>query len=123
MTHTLIIKAVANPNEVDNWRDFSIECPGVTDACRMWVECDIPNCGSEDAERDNNVVKHGKRHQLIVSTWSVPTDTCYLMIADELSDVAASMADSEKLPPGRYEVDHDFDEGMVSWLTPVKVAA
>lgn len=120
-THTLIIKFDTDPlGHEPSDVDYSIECPEITDACRMWVECDIPGCGSEDAVRDHKKVIHGKRHQLIASTWSIPTDTCYLLIADELCDAADFLATKLNLGPGRYTVGHDFDEGMVAELTLVE---
>lgn len=113
--HTLVV--TVDPHPLDHEPpdvDFFIECPGVTDACRMWVECDIPNCGSTDAERDHNAVLHGKRHQLVVSTWSVPTDICYLIVADETPDAADSLAAKQHLGPGRYLVTHEIYEGCVA---------
>lgn len=114
-THTLIITAYADstmdePTELD----FTVECPGVTDACRMWVECDVAGCGSTNAERDHNIVLHGTRHQLISSTWSIPTDTCYLIAADEMPDTADFLATQQELGAGRYLVGHDFNEGCIA---------
>lgn len=110
-THTLIVMVDPDPELSP---EYEIECPGVTDSCRMWVECDIPRCGSTDAGRDHNIVLHGKKHQLIGSTWSVPTDTCYLVVADEMCDAADFLATKERLAAGRYVIGHDFDEGCIA---------
>lgn len=112
-THTLIIKGdVEEPNNSDLF-SYDIRCPAVSDDCRMWVECDIPNC-AHDNGHDAGEVFHGKRHQYIAGSWSVPTDTCYLLVADEMPDAAAFLAGKEHLEAGEYEIGHDFDEGRIA---------
>jgi hypothetical protein len=113
--HTLIVTADSQDRADTDLFAYDIRCPGVSDACRMWVECDIPTCNAENAGKDNLTV-HGKRHQRIASTWSVPTDTCYLLIADEMPDAAAFLVTRDHLAAGEYQVGHDFDEGRIADL-------
>jgi len=113
-THTLVITMHSDcidmePTDVD----YDIECPGVSDACRMWVECDIPNCENDSGHNAGELI-HGKRHQYVGDSWSVPTDTCYLAVADEMPDAADYLATKHQLGVGRYVVGHDFDEGRIA---------
>ena len=124
-THALIIKHDRHPLDHEPPDiEFSIECPGVTDACHMWVECDRPRCREDNPNLGEGVV-HGKRHLLFPGsgTWSVPTDTCYLVIADEMPDAADYLATKQKLGAGRYLIGHDFDEGCIADFQLVEEAA
>jgi hypothetical protein len=120
-SHTLVIEVSGNDVDGEGWDvDYSIECPGVTDACRMWVGCDIPDCpgntGDDDTLYDVSNIAHGKPHKYIDDSWMVPTDTCYLIAADELPDAAEFLATKDGLVPGRYAVGHDFDDGRLADL-------
>lgn len=119
--HTLIIKVSGNDVDGEGWDvDYSIECPGVSNACRMWTECDVPECpgrtGQDDTLYDVSDIAHGQPHKYIDDSWMVPTDTCYLIIADELPDAAGYLASKQNLGAGRYQVGHDFDEGTIADL-------
>lgn len=117
--HTLVITAIpgADPDEVDVYLDYSIECPGLTDACRTWEPCKLP-----ESEHDSNRsagVHHGVNH-LWHEGRMVGMDRCYLQCdADDLPDVAGELTAKEDLKPGRYQVEHTFDDGSLDMLVLV----
>lgn len=121
-THTLIITVTpgADPTEVDHWQEFAVDCPGVTDACRAWQECQVAGCpanaGNSNVLWEVSDVSHGQEHRHINDAWMTATDRCYLLDADELPDVAETLATKPELPPGRYEVVHSFDDGAIEYL-------
>lgn len=99
--------------EVDGGLRYSIECPGVTNACRAWVDC--PKFGKEcdDDLLDEDNVAHGVEHQWIDGDWMIPTEECLVAVHDHLDDAL----DTYSPVPGRYPVDHDFGDGSELYLT------
>lgn len=89
-------------------RDYAVVCPGVTDACRMWVACSP--CKPGDGERlDDDEpfgVAHGVEHQNFSWGWSVPSGQCFVRDNEGLYDVAEELA----LEPGRYPVEHECED-------------
>jgi hypothetical protein len=117
-THTLIIKGDAEaPTDADLF-DYEVHCPGVTDACRLWVGCEVPECpgstGGDDTLYDVSDVAHGQKHRYINDSWMVPTDGCYLVAADEMPDAAAFLVTKADLGAGEYKIGHDFDDGRIA---------
>lgn len=97
---------------------YSIECPGVTDDCRSWTECDEcpPRTDESDEKMLDDSEAHGVEHRYLDSGWCVPTDTCFLTLYSELAD---SAADAELTIPGRWPVTFDIeDDGEVLNLYP-----
>lgn len=123
--HTLAV--IGDPSDPhSDLYQYEIDCPGVTDACRMWTVCNVVDCpgrtGDDDTLYDVSNIAHGQPHRYIDDGWMVPTDTCYLIAADEMPDVAADMVAKESIGPGSYRVDHDFDDGRLSILALVGAA-
>ena len=118
--HTLIIGAdPLEPADPDLFT-YEIHCPGVTDACRLWVGCEVPECpgntGGDDTLYDVSDVAHGQKHRYIDESWMVQTDHCYLVSADEMPDAASFLVTKAGLSAGEYQVGHDFDEGRIADL-------
>lgn len=103
---------------------FEIECAGVTDACRAWLECQENSCpvgdGCEDTCPDacaehgadlDEAEAHGTRHRYIGGAhmgWGVPTDECYPTTSGEVVEAAYRIR-TDWLP-GRYPVLCEMDE-------------
>jgi hypothetical protein len=105
--HILIV--TPDPDDPEGGYTYVVECPGVTDACRMWVECGY-NHSDDDLYEDETA--HGERHQMIGDIgWCVSTDACFIVGNDYLHDAAEGIA------PGRWLVDHDYDDGQLDRLT------
>jgi hypothetical protein len=89
------------------WR---IECPGVTRACEMFLEC--PECKdpkdpARQDELDRDSEAHGVEHDHIPGLgWATPTGSCYVQNADLIGDAVSDLS----LPPGRHLVDHDYGD-------------
>jgi hypothetical protein len=112
--HTLVI--THSGNDADGWEaDYTIECPGVTNACRSWQPCPRP-----EADHDSNRaagIHHGEQH-----VWNegrqAALDRCHLANdSDTLADAFEELAVKHKLSPGRYQVWHHFDDGQIDTLT------
>lgn len=104
--HILVVRP---PIEEGHVPQYAVECPGVTDACRMWWECDKPDCPpfsphttEEDEAIDNGFVQHDREHRLLDGLeWCVPTDRCWFASYDDLEGAVDALA----LPgSGRYPV-------------------
>lgn len=109
-THTLIVTV-----DDDDTRYYDIECPQVTDHCRVWVEarCDEAQ-HSDDWDGDTwfdytgETEAHGVEHLHVDGSWSHPEDRCWLMVApDFLRDPAEEL----NLPAGRHTVRHSYECG------------
>ncbi len=99
-------------------RNISMECPGVTSACEGWIECQEDH--PEDLGEDTDVA-HGVEHQHFWFGWGVETGQCSLSaFPDSWIDSATDIADYNKLGPGRYPIDSDWDEeyATVTLITP-----
>ena len=97
--HTLVLAGQGRPLR------HTVECPGVTDACRMWMPCDDPGCLHDDCPR-------------------TPSDRCYFLVADELvpdtlPEAVQRLVDREQLRPGRYAITHVFGDVGVDELALV----
>lgn len=88
--------------------DYAVECPGVTDACRMYRECtacSVRAAAGLPPEADEETgMGHGVPHRRIGGLWMTPTDDCYVQTIDGLADAVADL----NLSLGRYLIDHDF---------------
>lgn len=100
--HTLII---------DDDRCCAIQCHGVTDHCRAWIEADCPEAQPRDEWDDmpwfdwaGEEIAHGVTHADLDGGWSHPTDDCWLRCYPDLPEIAAGLG----LPPGRYTVVHEY---------------
>jgi hypothetical protein len=104
--------------------EFAIECPGVTDACRAWLECVEKHCTArqehaEDCRADCNrhndssedePVAHGRRHRYIGGAfvgWGTPSDDCYPVTCGQIVEAAYSIRTD--WVRGRYPVEHGLD--------------
>lgn len=105
--HVLVVEL----DEMDV-HEFKIECPGVSDDCRAWLECSENGCtvGVED-DIDNDVEAHGVRHHYVGGAhigWGTPTDTCWPATSGEI--VEAAYAIRTDWIRGRYPICCDLDE-------------
>lgn len=105
--HLLVVETSDN----ENWNGYSyrVECPGVTDTCRAWLECLEPGCppfapdteAEEQAQDDGEFVNHGDIHEQVCGMWCVATSDCYIATHYDLWDAAADLG----VPgPGSYPV-------------------
>jgi hypothetical protein len=111
--HVLIVTHTVYPPELPGEEEFveteyALECPGVTDQCRAWLDCVEPGCAERRqvaADRgDDPVVVHGREHRFIDIGWAMKTDRCLYADSDHLSEVASALG----LPAGRHLVDVDY---------------
>lgn len=105
---------------------WSIECPGVTRACEMFLECleckDTKDpARKEEMDRDGEA--HGVEHIDINGLgWATPTGRCYVQNADLIGDAVFDL----ELPPGRHLIDHDYgdpDEITLHVIEPASVSS
>jgi hypothetical protein len=108
--HTLVITETTGDSVTE--RTYAIECPGVTENCRMWRTCD-PNEVIGDHDQLEPQIVHGVVHRLIEDMWMVPTEGCFVRDNDFLPEAA----DSLELCPGRYPVDFEAGGGCDLFLT------
>ena len=119
--HILIVEdcnanhADGGGHDLDCWT-LKLECPGVTDACRMWLEC--MDCNSKiSADLDNDDLydqlsqtgeAHGVQHVWAGDIgWATWTDKC---LAERHEDLYEAVEDLD-LTPGRYLVLVSFEDG------------
>ncbi|MET8278247.1 hypothetical protein [Micromonospora sp. NPDC005174] len=107
--HTLTITETVEHGVTE--QEYSVECPGVTDRCRMWIEC------MQDKELDYDLdenewrhVVHGVEHRRIDDRWMVRTETCFVRDNDGLDEAAGDL----ELPGGVYPVDFDSGDDQCS---------
>lgn len=114
-TH-ILIKEI-DPEDLAEFR-YRIECQ-VPGSCDGWTECDKPpefDCRTADSPYDcapdapwdglNEFEFHGVVHTWRDGYgWTVPFEGCIVAWAD--ADVPDEM---ESLPPGRYQVDDEWDD-------------
>lgn len=84
-----------------------IKCPGVTDACRAWEECDDCENVSDYESLAETSFAHGQEHRYLDGRWMTPTSDCYIATYEDLPD-AIDYLDIDGA--GRYEVSFDFTE-------------
>lgn len=119
--HVLTVTGLADDDGVDT-REYEIECPGVTDECRLYEECGAcKECrASSGAAFDSaeSGVLHGVKHLHIDDAWMGATDRCYVASLDCLSETAGYL----NLLPGRHPVTFDYvGDGWMD-LHPVEAA-
>lgn len=94
--------------------EFTITCPGVTDACAEWVECpngDCPGWGARDDEFEVGNLAHGEEHSNLDGTWMIRSGGCYAETHGHAE--AAEFAERNHLSAGQYHVRPQFDDGMI----------
>jgi hypothetical protein len=116
--HVLAITAKPDPGDGVH-PSFTIECPGVTDACRCWWEC--TTCKAADIRHLEDIgddVAHGVRHEHVGDNgWSTPSDDCLLQISEYTPDVVHDLVYGLNLEVGRYPiVKFLFEDGVLPYL-------
>lgn len=89
----------------------AIECPGVTDACRVWWECQSCNNAIDGVGNDkiDDVIEngaHGVEHTFGEYGLMAASDDCMAQALDAAPEGIAEAA--EGLLPGQYPVDVDY---------------
>jgi hypothetical protein len=112
--HTITVLRDADPELMP---EAEIHCPGVTDTCAEWVECQNPECAAEDDERStlDDYTAHDQQHRYFDEQpsgyWAVRSGFCY---AENHGDAEASeFAEREKLGAGRHNVLVEVDDSTV----------
>lgn len=100
-----------------------VTCPGVTNACRCWLECttcrdataglDDEARGDYDERLYDQQEAHGEEHQRIDGMWMTPTDHC---LSQELDTDADELVYT--LDEGEHPVDVNCEESFV-YVRPV----
>jgi hypothetical protein len=123
--HILVVTGTIDPTEGLDERDFTLECPGVTDACRGWIGCDCTNTRGRDLSWEEPLVAHGVTHQYLDGEWMRPTDGCYFAGHDGLPDAVVDLpVDGVLLTAGRYEVAPTYDgDGCIGFNLSAVTAA
>lgn len=119
MTHTLIVTpSAARPDDEDGY-SYEVDCPGVTDSCRLWEDCGAGFDEQQVLENRNerHPVAHGKRHSFIDSLWMAETTACYVATHDGLPDAV-----SGSFAPGRHAIDFDCGGGTELVVLAVAVS-
>ncbi|WBB73253.1 hypothetical protein O7602_26805 [Micromonospora sp. WMMD1128] len=92
-------------------QEYAIECPGVTDHCRMWRDCKQCESLSYDLDEDEDQqIVHGVEHRYMDERWMVRTEDCFVRDNDQLDEAAGDL----ELPAGVYPVDFDSGDDMCS---------
>lgn len=103
------------------YRDYSIECPGLTvGRCQGWEECKRCWLMSEEEreEYEQTSMAHGVEHRDMSFGMSAATDLCSLQSYPEAWVDSASDLD---LPAGRYQIDFDWDESCAITLVTATI--
>lgn len=111
----------AEPHGKDCDQEYSVECPGVQDACREYLACQKEEeaCqGDGGGFLDDDGMAHGVEHAYIAGQWMLPTDRCYIAGHDDMPNTASDL----DLTPGRYPVEHDVGDGTELYLYALKEA-
>jgi hypothetical protein len=119
--HTLVVAEDPDyPGDRDAYL-FSVECPGVTDGCRAYVECQPCNSDSEISEALwDEPVRHGAEHVQIEDLgWSLATDQCFLLDNPDTRDLARPPLGAF---PGRYAVVIKYDRYGDVEISPADAA-
>lgn len=115
--HILVVTQTCDPHpgephEVDCY-DRSIECPGLTPACQMWMPCPEGECKARpepDGYEDGDF--HGVYHRhfrLDGFWWGIPEpQSCFYRDADGTSDATWGLVPAGET--GRYPVDVEADD-------------
>lgn len=87
---------------------YTIECPGVTDACRTYWECRRDHSEDDIVRMENEEEVHGALHTYVSGLgWATPSDRCYVQEADAVSEEGSYIA---KGKPGRWLVGYEFGD-------------
>lgn len=93
--------------------DYEVECPGVEDSCRAWIECRTCSPGSRLEEDE---IRHGVRHREFYGGWiGAETEQCLAHALDSNAcDLAQYLAErSPQTAVGKYPIELDCDDGFV----------
>jgi hypothetical protein len=92
---------------------FTIECSGVDQGCRMWLECMPPHDVPEEIEDALEGEMHGVHHQWLDGMWCIETDHCSLsgVNRDRWEESARTLA--EVYGVGRYPVVHTWEDDYI----------
>lgn len=115
MKHVLVVTKTSDIGEGLDEIEYTLECPGVSDACRAWVVCGCPE--SEFSEEldgsplDDDPAAHGVEHVYGEGEWNRPTDDCFYTGADYLPEAVQEMFRVARREPasGRYAVTFKYD--------------
>lgn len=111
--HVLVVHP-APPDDRPHLR-YTVECPGTTDDCRAWMECNRRGCppfapgsdAEEQAEADAEFTAHGVTHRWDGAGW-LPLSWCWIAHHEALSDAAEYLLGADPAP-GRYPIRHETD--------------
>lgn len=110
--HVLVV--TADPDDPERL-DYSVECPGVTDECRMYRDCLAGKAERSALDRAADdgepLVAHGKRHLKVDGAWMAETDHCYAQGHDGLPDTAV-----DRFPVGRHPIEWDTGDGTEIYI-------
>lgn len=101
--HILVI--TGDPTQPSRKWDYAIECPGVTDECRVYNECIGCRQNREPAGKQIGGRReiHGVEHTWTTFGWATPSDDCLGTLEDMPWEVGTDLVSNECLPhPGRY---------------------
>ncbi|RKR92851.1 hypothetical protein BDK92_7333 [Micromonospora pisi] len=110
-THFLVVTPDERDPQERDYFEYTVECPGVTDECRKWLEC-LPGTDGRAAlenaydNGDNEPIQHGLRHKKINHKWMAETTGCYLQDHDALGDAVAGY-----FAAGRHPIGWDVGDG------------
>lgn len=111
--HFLIVTPDPQDPQERDFYTYEVECPGVTDACRLWKSCDGADPDHAALEMlaegsDSDPIAHGVRHREIAgwTGWWAATDDCYVQTHDRLGDAAENY-----FGPGRHPIRWEVGDG------------
>lgn len=122
--HTVTIKHDPASHAEDCHDDCTVDvhCPGVTDKCRTWWECNVCRIAMASMDSDDRAkwedlmydeddgAWHGVDHSHIDGMWMTPSEDC--LLTSSLDNNADDLV--YELPEGVHPVDLDCDEGFVN---------
>lgn len=116
--HVLV---VGEPLDPDLIPQFEVECPGVTDDCRMWAECAVSGCppftqgteAEDEAIDEGGYTAHGVEHKRLTVGWCVRTEQCFIRDHDELPDAVNDLFGGwDRAALGRYPVRINWSDAQ-----------
>lgn len=114
LPHVLVI--TGDPTQPSRKWTYTVECPGVTEKCRLYEECEPCNAldGEQAEALEENQYAHGQDHTWTTVGWGTPTDDCLLQRDEGLWDAGTDLVSDEAIPhPGRYPVHFFYDGDLV----------
>lgn len=101
------------PHDTDCY-ERTLECPRVTPACQLWMQCQHVDCLGKDVDGDvaeDDEVRHGVPHEFMRHDgcwWGVQRPgACYFQWSDSTCDAISEL---ELKEPGRYPVECETDD-------------